>query len=145
MKNELFVIERTYSAPIERVWLAITKKEQMKKWYFDIAEFRAEIGFEFQFYGGPPEKQYLHLCKIIEVIEYKKLAYSWRYDGYEGNSIVAFELSEEGNSTHVKLSHANLETFPISNPDFAKENFAAGWTDIIGRSLKEFVESSSNS
>ena len=28
----------------------------------------------------------------------------------------------------------------VSNPDLAKENFAMDWTDIIGRSLKEFLE-----
>jgi hypothetical protein len=32
-----------------------------------------------------------------------------------------------------------LETFP-ANPDFAKENFSKGWNQIIGTSLKEFLE-----
>ncbi len=84
--------------------------------------------------------RYLHLCKITEVIPRKKLQYSWRYDGYEGNSFVTFELFAEGNKTRLKLTHEGLETFPISNPDFAKENFVEGWTYLIGTSLKEFAE-----
>ncbi len=120
MKNEPFVIERT--------------------WYFDIAEFKPEVGFEFQFEGGKDDKCYLHLCKITEVIPRKKLQYSWQYDGYEGNSFVTFELFAEGNKTRLKLTHEGLETFPISNPDFAKENFVEGWTYLIGTSLKEFAE-----
>ena len=140
MSNEPFVIERTFNAPAEKMWKAITDKNEMKQWYFDLAEFKPEVGFEFQFYGGPPEKQYLHLCKITEVVAGKKLTYSWRYDGYEGNSFVTFELFAEENTTRVKLTHAGLETFPKENPDLAKHNFAEGWTDIIGRSLKEFVE-----
>jgi hypothetical protein len=40
----------------------------------------------------------------------------------------------------LKLTHEGLETFPASNTDFAKENFVAGWTHIVGTSLKEFVE-----
>ncbi len=141
MNNEPFVIERTYNAPIAKVWKAITDKNEMKQWYFDLAEFRPEVGFEFRFTGGPsPEKQYLHLCKITEVIPGKKLTHSWRYDGYEGNSFVTFELFDEGSKTRLKLTHAGLETFPKENPDLAKHNFVAGWTDIIGRSLKEFVE-----
>ncbi|MDP1677809.1 MAG: SRPBCC domain-containing protein [Bacteroidota bacterium] len=141
MNNESFIIERTYSAPAEKVWKAITDKNEMKQWYFDLAEFKAEVGFEFQFTGGPsPEKQYLHLCKITEVIPGKKLTHSWRYDGYEGNSFVTFELFAEGGKTRLKLTHAGLETFPNENPDLAKHNFVEGWTDIIGRSLKEFVE-----
>ena len=141
MNNEPFVIERTYNAPAEKVWKAITDKNEMKQWYFDLAEFKAEVGFEFQFTGGPaPERQYVHLCKITEVIPGKKLTHSWRYDGYSGNSFVTFELFSEGNKTRLKLTHTGLETFPKENPDLAKHNFAEGWTDIIGRSLKEYVE-----
>jgi hypothetical protein len=28
----------------------------------------------------------------------------------------------------------------MSNPDFDKNNFLQGWTSIIGKSLKEYVE-----
>ena len=136
------VIERTYNAPIEKVWKAITDRDEMKKWYFDISEFKAEPGFEFEFVGeGKQGEKFLHLCKIREVIKNKKLSYSWRYDGYEGDSLVTFELFDEGNKTKVKLTHSGLETFPVTtNNDFAKENFTEGWTAIIGTTLKEFVE-----
>lgn len=139
MNNEPFVIERTYNAPISKVWQAITDRDEMSKWYFDLAAFKPEVGFEFSFSGGPPEKSYLHLCKVTDVIVGKKIAYSWRYDGYSGNSIVTFELFEEGNKTKVKLTHEGLDTFP-DNPDFAKKNFAEGWNHIIGKSLKEYLE-----
>jgi uncharacterized protein YndB with AHSA1/START domain len=140
MENEPFVIERTYLAPAEKVWKAITEKEKMQQWYFDIKEFKPEVGCEFQFTAGNDEKKYLHRCKITEVHLGNKLAYSWRYDGYEGMSSVTFELSGEGTSTKVKLTHEGLETFPSNNPDFAKESFKEGWTFIIGTALKKFVE-----
>ncbi|MBI1938673.1 MAG: SRPBCC domain-containing protein [Ignavibacteriales bacterium] len=141
MKNEPFIIERTFNANIEKVWQAITDKSEMKKWYFDLAEFKPEVGFEFQFYGGTPEKQWLHLCKITEVIEKQKLTYSWKYDGYSGISYVTFELFAEQNMTRLKLTHAGLESFPIEQvPEFKKENFVEGWTGLIGRSLKEYLE-----
>ena len=140
MKNEPLIVERTYNAPADRVWKAITELDQMRQWYFKLAEFRAEIGFEFQFEGGPKGKTYLHKCQVTEVVPGKKLQYSWRYDGYEGNSFVTFELFEEGDKTRLKLTHEGLETFAASNPDFAKENFMKGWTSIIGTSLKDFVE-----
>jgi uncharacterized protein YndB with AHSA1/START domain len=140
MENEPFVIERTYLAPAEKVWKAITEKEKMKQWYFDIKEFKPEVGCEFKFSAGSDEKKYLHRCKITEVHPGNKLAYSWRYDGYEGMSSVTFELSGEGTSTKVKLTHEGLETFPSNNPDFAKESFKEGWTFIIGTALKKFVE-----
>lgn len=141
MKNEPFVIEKTYDAPREKVWKAITNSEEMKQWYFDIPGFVPEIGFEFQFVAGPNEnRQYKHLCKITDVVEDEKLAYNWRYEGFEGDTQVTFELFSEGQLTRIKLTHEGLETFPSNLPDFSRESFAEGWTWIIGTALKEFVE-----
>lgn len=140
MQTEPFVIERTFNSPIAKVWKAITDKNDMKLWYFDLAAFKPEPGFVFHFSGtGNDGKTYLHICEVTEVIPGKKLSYSWKYDGYPGNSQVSFELFEEGKQTKLKLTHTGLETFPNNNPDFARENFAAGWTHIIGTSLPGFL------
>ena len=141
MKNEPIVIERTFNAPVEKIWKAITDNDQMKQWYFDLSEFKPVVGFEFRFTGeGHKGEKYLHICKITDVIVNKKLRYSWKYDNLEGMSYVTFELFEAGDQTRLKLSHEGLETFPANNPDFAKESFMEGWTHIIGKSLKEFIE-----
>lgn len=141
MKNDSLIVERTFDAPPARVWKAITDKNDMKQWYFDLADFRPVAGFEFQFLGGEEgKKQYLHLCKVMEVIPGSKITYSWRYDGYEGVSYVTFELFPEGNKTRLKLTHEYLETFPANNPDLARERFAEGWNYIVHTSLKEFLE-----
>ena len=139
MKAEPFIIERTYNAPVRKVWKAITDKDDMKQWYFDLAEFKPEVGFEFTFTGGKDEVEYLHLCKITQVVPFKKLTYSWRYAGFEGISYVTWELFDEDGKTRLKLTHAGLESFPPI-PDFAKENFVQGWTEITGKNLKEFVD-----
>ena len=140
MDNQPYVIERIFMAPIEKVWEAISNKVEMKKWYFDLAEFNPVVGFEFRFTGGPTaDRQYLHICEITEVIPYSKLTHSWRYDGYEGNSFVSWELLVENNATKVRLTHAGLETFPQSNADLAKENFAIGWTSILDSSLNNYL------
>lgn len=133
------IIERTFNLSPEKVWNAITDNNEMKKWYFDLKAFKPEVGFEFKFEGGTETNKYLHLCRITEVIPNKKLSHSWRYDGYEGNSFVTFELFAEGDKTKLKLTHSGLETFP-PNPDFAKQNFVEGWNHIIGKSLKEYLE-----
>jgi uncharacterized protein YndB with AHSA1/START domain len=141
--NQPFVIERIYEAPISKVWKAITDKDLMKQWYFDIPEFRPQVGMEFSFEGGPDDGiKYVHLCKVTEVIEGKKLTHSWRYKGYEGNSFVTWELFDEDGKTRVKLTHAGLETFPANNPDLAAHNFATGWTHIVGTGLADYLEAS---
>lgn len=140
MKAAPLVLERTLNAPVASVWDALTNNAKMKKWYFDIAEFKAEIGFEFQFYGSKDDTRYLHLCKITEIIPEKRLSYTWKYENLPGESTVTFELFEEGLQTRLKLTHTGLESFRTDNPDFAASSFNAGWTYIIGTSLNDFVE-----
>ncbi len=139
-KPQPLVIERTFDAPVAKVWKAITDKSAMKEWSFGIKEFKPVLGFEFEFYGEKDGTKYYHRCKITEVIPRKKLAYSWRYVGHEGNSLVTIELFATGRKTRLKLTHEGLETFP-KTPAFARENFVAGWACIIGTNLKKFVES----
>ncbi len=136
------LIERTYNAPVKKVWKAITDNNEMKLWYFDIADFKPEEGFEFSFEGeGKEGEKYMHLCKVTEVIPEKKLSHSWRYDGFTGNSLVTFELSAEGEKTKLLLTHSGIETFAVTASNaFARENFAEGWNYITGTSLKQFVE-----
>jgi len=141
-KNQLaeaVVIERTFNAPIARVWKALTDVDDMRRWYFDLKEFKPEVGFEFEFTVEHEGTKYHHLCKITEVIPQKKLAYTWRYKGHEGDSLVTFELFADGGKTQLKLTHVGLETFP-KLPAYARENFVKGWTEIIGSSLKNFLE-----
>jgi uncharacterized protein YndB with AHSA1/START domain len=140
MNTQPFVIERVYDAPVDAVWSALTDKDKMKEWYFDIASFKPEVGFEFQFPASNEGRTYVHLCKITEVIPGKKLSYSWRYSDYPGNSVVSFELFAEGKKTRLKLTHTGLETFPRDSKDFARESFAAGWTYIVDKSLGNYLE-----
>jgi uncharacterized protein YndB with AHSA1/START domain len=138
---EPLVFERTYKAPIEKVWKAITDKNQMKEWYFELEEFKPQPGFEFSFYGGKDGKQYLHKCKVIDARPFTKLSYSWSYDGYPGASLVTFDLAElPGRQTKLTLTHSGLDTFPRNEPAFAPESFSEGWTYITGTSLRDFVE-----
>lgn len=135
------VIERTYEAPIGKVWAAITNKEQMKQWYFEVDNFKAERGFEFQFSGEGHGKKYVHKCRVVEANPVTKLAYTWSYEGYEGQSLVTFELFSEGkNKTRLRLTHSDLHTFPQDTTEFASENFNEGWKSLIGDSLRNFVE-----
>jgi uncharacterized protein YndB with AHSA1/START domain len=138
---EAIILERTFDAPVGRVWTALTDVDQMRQWYFDLNEFKPEVGFEFEFVVEHEGNSYHHLCKVTELIPQKKIAYTWRYKGEAGDSLVTIELSPEGEKTRLKLMHSGIETFP-KTPAYARKNFEAGWTAIIGSELKQFVETS---
>jgi uncharacterized protein YndB with AHSA1/START domain len=141
-KNQLaeaVIVERTLNAPVTRVWNALTEIDQMREWYFDLKEFKPQVGFEFEFSVEHEGYSYHHLCRVTEVVPQKRIAYTWRYKGEPGDSLVTIELSPEGEKTRLKLTHSGIETFP-KTPAYARKNFEAGWTAIIGTELKKFVE-----
>ena len=141
-KNQLaesVIVDRTLNAPVTRVWKALTDVDQMREWYFDLKEFKPEVGFQFEFVVEHEGTIYHHLCRVTEVIPEKKIAYTWRYKSEPGDSLVTIELFAEGDNTRLKLTHTGIETFP-KTPAYARKNFEAGWTAIVGSELKQFLE-----
>ncbi|MFC3199573.1 SRPBCC domain-containing protein [Parapedobacter deserti] len=140
IKNPPVVVEKELDAPVEKVWKAIADKDQLKQWYFDLDDFKPEVGFRFSFRGqGHKGEQYVHLCTVTEVIPQQKLQYSWQYEGHAGYSLVSFELAKMESKTRLRLTHHGLETFPQDSADFTWKSFNGGWSDIIGKMLPEFL------
>lgn len=138
MVHNTIQINIELNTPIDRVWKALTDKNEMKKWYFNISDFEPELGYIFRFEGGEEHKRYLHLCKVLEVIPKKKLKYSWEYPTYPGLSYVSFLLSSTKEGTMLTLIHKDIESF--TNPDFKPEKFKDGWNFLLHESLKGFLE-----
>jgi uncharacterized protein YndB with AHSA1/START domain len=131
------IIERTLAAPADRVWRALTDLAQMKKWYFpELKAFKPEVGFETRVDVEYEGKAYIHFWKVTEVVPERKIAYSWKYQGHPGESVVSFELFPEGETTRLRLTHAGLETF--GGGDYASKSFFSGWTHF-SRQLAEFL------
>lgn len=136
--NTPFVIEQIYSAPVEKVWQALTDENKMREWYFpQLKKFEPVVGFEFVFTndGSPYQKEW----RVTQVVERRKLAHTWVYQGYPGSSEVTFELVAEGNKTRLKLTHTGLASFP-HDPHFARHRFEGGWNQIVRSNLKNYVE-----
>ena len=136
------VIERIFDAPVEKVWKALTDFNQMKIWYFpQLKEFKPEKGFETEFIVHNNGKDYPHIWKVQEVSPLKKISLEWRFGGYPGNSLLSFELIDQGDKTKLILRHEGLETFePEKYSELSKQNFMAGWTHFMNTGLKEFLE-----
>lgn len=112
----------------------------MKQWFFEnIPSFKAEVGFKTAFNVQAPSRDFLHQWEIIEVIPYKKIVYSWKYENISGEGIVTFELIEENNQTKLILTNEGLENFPQQYPEFARESCIEGWNYFIKQRLKEYL------
>ena len=141
MTSEPIIIEETYRAPIERVWDAITKKDQMCKWFFEsINDFVPQVGFCTKFDVSSGQKNYLHVWRVTEAVPNQRLTLEWKYGGYPGDSFVTFELSRSGAGTHLKLTHEGLETFPTDDRAFSRDSCLQGWNYFICQSLKSYLD-----
>ncbi|MEZ5083073.1 MAG: SRPBCC domain-containing protein [Bacteroidales bacterium] len=141
LSNNPVTKEEIYATTPEKIWKAITDKDQMKAWYFDIPDFELKIGSTFNFFEPGDDKKFHHQCTIKEIIPDKKLRHTWSYPDYsKGESMVTWEIKPEKDKTRLMLRHDFIERFIDGGKDFAKENFDAGWKEILGKSLKNFLE-----
>ncbi|MEO6683084.1 MAG: SRPBCC family protein [Ginsengibacter sp.] len=123
----------------ETIWRAITEKEQMKDWYFDIADFKLNPGAEFNFHEPGDEGKYHHHCIIKEIVPNKKLIHSWSYpDLSKGVSEVTWLLEEQNDMTTVTLQHKGLENLADAGPEVVPENFQKGWNGFMFK-LKNYI------
>src|SRR5688572_20996981 len=121
--EEPIVVEQTINAPVERVWRAITDKEQMPRWFFEaISDFRPERGFETTFDVHNEGKVYPHHWKVTEVIPNERIVYDWLHPGFPGASFVVWDLAEAGQGTNLKLTHTGVASFPQDDPAFTRES-----------------------
>ena len=121
-------------APAKRVWHILTNTECMKEWYFPaLLQFKPVVGFVFRFVddGSSYQKEWI----VTEVLPGKKLSHTWSYKGYDGTSLVTFELLAAGDKTKLILTHTGLESFP-NDPHFARRRFEDGWERIINANFR---------
>ncbi len=139
--QEPIIVEQTFEAPINKVWKSITDIDQMRQWYFEnIPSFESKVGFETQFNVRSKDRNFFHIWKVTEVVPMKRLSYDWKYDGYQGDSSVLFELFKQSDSTKLRLTHMVTEKFPEDIPEFTRDSGVAGWEYFIKQSLKKYLE-----
>lgn len=135
------IVEQQFNVPANVLWDAITKLDQMKKWFFDnIPHFRPEVGFQTTFVVDAGERKFTHQWTIIKAVPNKKISYDWTYAECEGECVVTFEVFEEGNNSSLRLTAAGLETFPDDFPEFTRESGEAGWEYFIKQNLKKYLD-----
>lgn len=139
--NKPIVVEETFKVSTRELWSAITELNRMTKWFFEnINSFEPKVGFETRFIVKNEDRIFPHFWRITEVNSEKSITYNWKYEGYEGDSFVTFELFEYENSSKLILTHQVTKTFPENIEEFKRENCLGGWNWFIKKSLKEYLE-----
>jgi len=109
IKHRLF-----FPQPPEAVWAYLTNAELMELWLMK-NNFKPIIGYEFQFRANPvPSLDYdgIVYCKVLEMVPFKKLSYSWKLGPGDGtinvDSVVSWELQPKGEGTELLLDHGDF-------------------------------------
>ncbi len=137
-------LEKAYPHPIERVWRAISDKDELRNWYFDFSEqFNLNTGHVFEWSAGPPDgKKWLHRGKITEILPGTKLAYTWEYPGYAGKAEAIWELVKVNESlTKLIFTFKILVPFDRGEPALSRKNFVEGWEYIVMTGLEQYLNS----
>ncbi len=139
--DEPIVVEQTFDVSRQELWSAITELNRMGKWFFEnIESFEPKVGFETSFIVKNENRIFPHLWKITEVTPEESITYNWRYEGYEGDSLVTFKLSDYNDGSKLTLIHQVIEAFPQNIEEFKRESCIGGWNWFIKKNLKEYLK-----
>lgn len=138
-RAEPIITKETFNVSKETIWKAITDLSEMTQWFFDnIPNFKPEVGFETEFLVSSTERDFTHIWKVTEVIPNQKIAYTWNYKEYEGESKSIFEITENGNEATLTITCVGLENLPNDIPEFTRESCQGGWNYFMNR-FKEYI------
>ena len=133
------VKEIVVNAPIEKVWKAISTKEDLAKWFHPSDDFVLEVGRTFHMEGHHEGKNYPHTMTITEIVPEKKFGLDWFIEGDAGITRVIYELEPVGDNTKVRVTHSGFDKYG----DEGKKNrdgYNGGWEHVLNTLLKEYVE-----
>lgn len=128
------IIEASFACSRADLWQALTDPTEMRQWFFDnIPHFKPFVGFRTEFMVDAGERQFLHQWQITEVKAPERIAWRWRYKGYEGAALSVFELDGDQRQSHLRLSFPVEEDFSDEIPEFRRESCVGGWTYFMER------------
>jgi len=118
----------------EIVWEYLTRPDLMELWLMK-NNFQPVVGASFQFRTGPiPSLNFdgVCYCKVLEIVPFKKLSYSWQCGPGDGNitldSVVVWRLEPTAEGTELFLEHSGFEK--EENLAFYK-GFLQGWVEKL--------------
>lgn len=129
-KQDVIIRRVTVSAPIERVWTAITQADQLAQWFGDSAEVDLRVGGSITL--GWSEYDTSTSGVVERVDEPNVFAFRWQSsasaDGEHHSTLVTFTLRDVDGGTDVIVEESGLAALPGDVYDRTLEENSSGWT-----------------
>lgn len=128
------------NAKVSRVWKALTNPAELQTWMLVPTTFEPEQGKKFTFKGEPDENwDGIISCQVKEIIENKKLSFTWNSQLINAETLVSISLKDLGDKTELTLIHSGWEKVP-ANAEVVRKHHEDGWEIRIYEKIKELVE-----
>ena len=145
------IIERSvyFASPIDRVWRALTTKEEIKEWFPDKGidgelEAGADVFFQFTMTSTG------ELCRCRAMIEdlTKPSHFAYRWMPGDCNekplsevptTLVEFFLNSEGEGTRVTVKESGFASLPPAMYEQAFKDNSNGWEEVM-ESFRKYGE-----
>ena len=128
-------VTRAIDAPTARTWRAITTAE-LAAWFWP-PRFATTAALDPVVGGGlriRSEPMAMGVSgEVVELVDGERLLVTWRWDGEEGETLVAIGVEPDGDGTLVSVVQ---EGFPTAE---AADEHAQGWRDCLDR-LPAYLE-----
>ena len=135
--EQTLTVERTYEAPIKRVFDAFADVEKFAQWFSPNPNVNLEI-FDYDFRSGGRYRICFHGAsgskdivggEYVSITPPTQIVFTWQWEAphtYEGHdTLVTIDLVDKGGSTLLTLTHEKLPNTE------AKVNHSQGWTGAL--------------
>lgn len=127
--EDKIIKEQVFKQPIDQVWNAITKAEEISTWFIH-ADFKAEVGYAYTFTA--PEEQNCPLIKghVKEANPYT-LVYTWVVENTDVETTVRWQLEQTADGTRLVLEHSGISKYTGDTAVAMFSSFESGWINCV--------------
>ena len=127
--KDIIIKEHTFNHPIDKVWNAISKAEEISTWFIK-ADFKAEPGYKYTFTSSGEENCTAITGVVKKALPYT-LIYTWMVANTKAVTTVKWFLEETDNGTRLLLEHSGISNYEGETAVAMFTSFDKGWANCI--------------
>lgn len=127
-------LHRVIGAPVEEVYAAWTEPEMLRRWMApgnaSVVRAVAEVAVGGAFLvemRGADGRRWLTRGTYREVVPYRRLVHTWRWEGSGVETLVTVEFEPADAGTRLTLTHSRFAG------DVARDEHVDGWTGCLAK------------
>ncbi|MBU3822077.1 SRPBCC domain-containing protein [Flavobacteriaceae bacterium XHP0103] len=127
--KDVITKEAVFNHPIDKVWNAISKSEEISTWFLK-NNFKAEKGYNYTF-KSEGDKGCHVINGIVKEANPYVLIYTWVVEGTNIETTVKWELTSTKEGTKLYLEHSGISNYPGETAIKMFESFNGGWDGCL--------------